>query len=74
MITAIDTNILIDIFGADPRHGKASSEMLARCMQKGAVCICKAMDGAKRNPGRAVILSSDNHAPTINTSQVLHTS
>ena len=41
MITAIDTNILIDIFVADPQHGKASSDMLFRCMQEGAVCICE---------------------------------
>lgn len=40
MITAVDTNVLIDIFGADKKHGRASAEALRRCMKGGAVCAC----------------------------------
>lgn len=41
MITAIDTNILIDIFGADPTFGKNSAEMLRRCIREGTLYACE---------------------------------
>ena len=37
MITAVDTSVLIDIFGADPRFGAASAEALRRCLNEGAM-------------------------------------
>ncbi|CAN5280032.1 type II toxin-antitoxin system VapC family toxin [soil metagenome] len=43
MITAIDTNILLDIFGADPKFGNASAEALRQCMREGAVHACEAV-------------------------------
>lgn len=40
MITALDTNVLIDIFGADARFGAASSAALRRCLNEGSVVAC----------------------------------
>ena len=37
MITAIDTSVLIDVFGADPRFGVASANALRLCLNEGAV-------------------------------------
>lgn len=37
MITAIDTNVLIDIFEPDPVFGQASKQALRRCLQEGSV-------------------------------------
>lgn len=37
MITAVDTSVLIDIFGADPRFGAASADALRSCLNDGAV-------------------------------------
>jgi len=43
LITAIDTSVLIDVFGADARFGAASSEALRRCLNEGAVVACMAV-------------------------------
>ena len=40
MITAVDTSILIDVFGADARFGAASAEALRRCLNEGALVAC----------------------------------
>ncbi len=40
MITAIDTNILIDILEPDPVFGQASGEALKRALLEGAVVAC----------------------------------
>ena len=37
MITAVDTNVLLDVFGADPKFSAASSEALRRCLRGGAI-------------------------------------
>ena len=37
MITAVDTNVLLDVFGADPRFSPASAEALRRCLREGAL-------------------------------------
>ncbi|HEV3114320.1 MAG TPA: type II toxin-antitoxin system VapC family toxin [Candidatus Binataceae bacterium] len=37
VITAVDTNVLLDVFGADPKFGPASSEALRRCLREGAL-------------------------------------
>ena len=41
MITAVDTNILIDILEPDPVHGPASRDALKRCMREGALVGCE---------------------------------
>ncbi|MGC1677263.1 MAG: type II toxin-antitoxin system VapC family toxin [Candidatus Binataceae bacterium] len=40
MITAVDTNVLVDIFGADPVFGGNSAEAMRHCMREGAVVAC----------------------------------
>jgi predicted nucleic acid-binding protein len=40
MITAIDTNILIDVFGADPLFGQSSAQLLKACSQRGSLIAC----------------------------------
>jgi len=37
VITAIDTNVLLDVFGADSKFGPGSSEALRRCLREGAL-------------------------------------
>ncbi len=41
MITAVDTNVLLDICLPDPTHGPASRERLKECMATGAAVICE---------------------------------
>jgi predicted nucleic acid-binding protein len=40
MITAVDTNILIDILEPDPVNGLRSKEALKKCFREGAVVAC----------------------------------
>ena len=40
MITAIDTNILIDIFGVAPKFYAKSAEAVRRCEHEGSVIAC----------------------------------
>ena len=37
MITAVDTSVLLDIFGADPKFGRASVEAFRRSLTEGVV-------------------------------------
>lgn len=41
MITAIDTNVLLDVFGADAKFGEASARALRRCLGEGAIVACE---------------------------------
>jgi predicted nucleic acid-binding protein len=41
MITAVDTNILIDILEPDPAFGPASRDALKRCLLEGSVVACE---------------------------------
>jgi len=41
LITAVDTNVLIDVFGADPKFAIASAEALRRCLSEGALVACE---------------------------------
>jgi predicted nucleic acid-binding protein len=41
MITAVDTNILIDILEPDPIFGPASRNALKRCLLQGSVLACE---------------------------------
>ena len=43
MITAVDTNVLIDVFGVDARFGLASANALRACLNEGAVVACAAV-------------------------------
>ena len=40
MISALDTNVLVDIFLADPYHGPHSMERLKDSREQGAIIIC----------------------------------
>lgn len=41
MITAVDTNVLLDVFSADARHGAASRDALRRCWAEGSLVACE---------------------------------
>lgn len=41
MITAVDSNVLLDIFEPSDRFGPASSQMLRECLSEGAVVACE---------------------------------
>lgn len=41
MVTAVDTNILIDILEPDYRFGPASKEALKRCLREGKIVACE---------------------------------
>lgn len=43
MITAVDSNVLIDILGADPQFGPASLAAARRCQQEGILVACDAV-------------------------------
>ncbi|MGD0950669.1 MAG: type II toxin-antitoxin system VapC family toxin [Candidatus Binatia bacterium] len=40
MITALDSNVLLDIFGADATFGAASCEAVRRCSREGRLIAC----------------------------------
>ena len=41
MITAVDTNVLLDIFLADPKFGQKSKQALRESMKMGSVIACE---------------------------------
>ena len=41
MITAVDTNVLLEVFTADPRFGPRSREALRRCRAEGGLIACE---------------------------------
>ena len=41
MITAVDTNVLLDVFGADREFGPRSAEALHACRRKGRLVACE---------------------------------
>jgi hypothetical protein len=40
MKTAVDTSVLLDVFGADPQHGERSREALRASYRNGALLVC----------------------------------
>ena len=40
MITAVDTSVLLDVFGADPKFGRRSRDALRRCIAEGSLIAC----------------------------------
>ncbi len=41
MITAVDTNVLLDVFAADPTFGEASASAVRRCSGEGSLVACE---------------------------------
>jgi len=41
VITAVDSSVLIDVFGADVTFGTRSASVLRRCLSDGAVIACE---------------------------------
>jgi hypothetical protein len=41
VITAVDTSVLLDVFGADPKFGPSSATALRSCLDKGRVIACE---------------------------------
>ena len=41
MITAVDTSVLLDIFGADPKFGPRSATALRECLNEGSLLACE---------------------------------
>lgn len=41
MITAIDTSVLLDVFGADPKFGPNSAAAVQGCLEDGSVIACE---------------------------------
>lgn len=41
MTTAVDTSVLLDVFGADPKFGPASAASLRACLDAGRVIACE---------------------------------
>ena len=39
MITALDTNVLVDVFTADREHGDQSRELLRTCLVEGSLVV-----------------------------------
>ena len=63
MITAVDTSVLIDVFGADPRFGPPSANALRRCLNEGAVVACGVVWGETR----AAFSSDDDFLRALRT-------
>ncbi|WP_051581472.1 type II toxin-antitoxin system VapC family toxin [Pseudonocardia acaciae] len=40
MITAVDTNVLIDVFGADEKYGPSSRDALRASLDAGRIVVC----------------------------------
>ena len=41
MITAVDTSVLLDVFGADPKFGARSAQALRKCIAEGSMIACE---------------------------------
>ena len=41
MITAVDSSVLLDVFGADPKFGPSSAAALRNCLGEGRVVACE---------------------------------
>jgi predicted nucleic acid-binding protein len=40
MITAVDTNVLLDVFTNDPERAEASANLLRQCIAQGQLVVC----------------------------------
>jgi predicted nucleic acid-binding protein len=41
VITAVDTSVLLDVFGDDPQFGRRSADALRRCIAEGGLIACE---------------------------------
>jgi predicted nucleic acid-binding protein len=41
VITAVDSSVLLDVFGADPKFGPSSAAALRNCLSEGRVIACE---------------------------------
>jgi predicted nucleic acid-binding protein len=41
VITAVDTSVLLDVFGADPKFGPSSAVALRNCLSEGRAVACE---------------------------------
>jgi predicted nucleic acid-binding protein len=41
VITAVDSSVLLDVFGADPKFGPPSAAALRNCLNEGRVIACE---------------------------------
>lgn len=41
MITAVDTSVLLDVFGADPSFGARSADALRKSIERGGLIACE---------------------------------
>jgi predicted nucleic acid-binding protein len=41
LITAVDTNVLLDLFINDPKYGSLSKEALRKCLSEGMLLACE---------------------------------
>jgi predicted nucleic acid-binding protein len=41
LITAIDTSVLLDVFGADPEFGPRSADAVRGCLAEGSLIACE---------------------------------
>jgi predicted nucleic acid-binding protein len=39
VITSVDSNVLLDVFGADPKFAVVSAEALRRCLREGGLVV-----------------------------------
>lgn len=60
MITLLDTNVLIDVFGSDPQFGLKSADGLRQCLKEGALQACEVVwtETASMFPSQAQFLAS----------------
>jgi predicted nucleic acid-binding protein len=63
VITAVDTSVLIDVFGADVRFGRRSASALRLCLNEGAVVACDVV----WSETRAAFLSDDDFLRAVQT-------
>ena len=61
MMTAVDTSVLIDVFGADSRFGTTSANALRRCLNEGTVVAC----GVVWSESRAAFQSDDEFLQAV---------
>jgi len=41
VITAVDSSVLLDVFGADPKFGPSSAAALRHCLSEGGIVACE---------------------------------
>lgn len=65
-MTAVDTSVLIDVFGADARFGAASGHALRTCLNEGSVVVCDVV----WSETRVAFVSDEAFAQAMTTLQI----